>query len=200
MGGKPEPIGYLRGRPIWPIMGGSTGEETPPSGGGGTGDLVPESVAPGGKTAEAWRAEARKWEERAKRNLEEKKALQAIADTDKSELQKLNERFDEAEKRAAAADLRALRADVANAKKLSPAQANRLVGTTKEELETDADAMIADFGIKPGEGGGGTGDGKPPLRPPGSKPEENLSGGSNADGEVIEMDPRKLAKAIEGAD
>ena len=50
-----------------------------------------------------------------------------------------------AAKRAEAAEARALRHEVAAAKGLTPAQAKRLAGTTKEELEADADEILADF-------------------------------------------------------
>jgi hypothetical protein len=58
--------------------------------------------------------------------------------------------------------------EVAAAKGLSPAMAARLQGSTKEELEADADAFVEL--IKPEQAGG--------VRPPGL-PKERLSGGGD---------------------
>ena len=44
--------------------------------------------------------------------------------------------------------MRALRAEVSNAKGLTPTQAKRLVGATREELEADADELLADLGAQ----------------------------------------------------
>lgn len=62
--------------------------------------------------------------------------------------------------RAEAAEHAALRGDVAKRFGLTDAQASRLVGKTKAELEADAEALAKDFGIKvPGAGDGDGGDG-----------------------------------------
>ena len=87
------------------------------------------------------------------------KAKAAEADTSKSDLQKLTDRVTAAEKRAADAEAKQLRAEVAQAKGLTAAQAKRLTGSSKEELEADADDLLAAFGGKKdapkpeGEGG-----------------------------------------------
>lgn len=60
----------------------------------------------------------------------------------------LEERVEQIERQAREAESRALRAEVANAKGLTPTQAKRLVGTTREELEADADELIADIGAQ----------------------------------------------------
>lgn len=72
----------------------------------------------------------------------------------------LEDRVADIEKNARDAEQRATRAEVANAKGLTPTQAKRLVGTTREELEADADALLADLGaqrttgnVAPSEGG-----------------------------------------------
>lgn len=74
-----------------------------------------------------------------------RKAEQAKADADKSEA----ERRAAAEQRAQEADLRATRMEVAFTKGLTPAQAKRLVGSTREELEADADEVLKDFPVAP---------------------------------------------------
>lgn len=85
--------------------------------------------------------------ERAARKTAEKelakyrKAEQDKADADRSEAEKRAA----AEERATAAELRATRLEVAHDKGLTPAQAKRLVGTTREELEADADEILRDF-------------------------------------------------------
>lgn len=105
--------------------------------------------------------------------------LKEFEDRDKSEVDKLNERLSAAEKRALDAD----RLEVAIEKGLTKSQAKRLVGSTREELEADADELIADLG-KPSE----------PQRPaPSGKPQEQLKPGNNdPDAPVEETDVRKL--------
>lgn len=76
--------------------------------------------------------------------------LQEFEDRDKTEAQKLAERAEAAERRAAEFETSALRLEVAALKGLTPAQAKRLVGSTREELETDADELLTTF--KPTKG------------------------------------------------
>jgi hypothetical protein len=61
----------------------------------------------------------------------------------------LEDRVTAAEKRAADADLKALRLEVAMETGLSVKLAPRLAGSTKEELVADAAALVAEFGAKP---------------------------------------------------
>lgn len=68
----------------------------------------------------------------------------------KTELQKERERAEAAEKERDKASMAGWRAEVALAKGLTVTQAKRLVDTTKEELEKDADELLADLGAKPG--------------------------------------------------
>lgn len=60
----------------------------------------------------------------------------------------LEERVAQIERRAEDSEARALRAEVANAKSLTPSQAKRLVGATREELEADADELLKDIGAQ----------------------------------------------------
>ena len=84
---------------------------------------------------------------------------------------KAEQKAKDAEAKAAAAELRADRAEVAAEKGLTPAQAKRLQGSTKEELEADADEFIKDLA---------------PARPEGEEdPEED-----EATGRVV---PRNLS-------
>lgn len=63
----------------------------------------------------------------------------------KTEQERLTERLAAAEARAAEVEARALRLEVASENGLTPAQAKRLVGSTREELEADAKELLATF-------------------------------------------------------
>ncbi|MEU5950333.1 DUF4355 domain-containing protein [Micromonospora sp. NPDC047465] len=88
-------------------------------------------------------------------DYDELKSKAGEADKNKSALDKLLEKVSGLEERASKAEAAALRADVAQAKGLTPAQAKRLHGSTREELEADADELLSMF--KPAEGKGGDG-------------------------------------------
>jgi hypothetical protein len=64
----------------------------------------------------------------------------------------LEERVAEIERQANESRRRAEVAEVANAKGLTPTQAKRLVGNTREELEADADVLLADLGAQKKQG------------------------------------------------
>lgn len=100
-----------------------------------------------------WKAEARKWESRAKENLASAKAnedaarrLAEIEESQKTEAQKLQEERDKAQKDLAEERTARIRAEVANTKGIP---ANLLSGSTQEELEKSADALIAFRGEAP---------------------------------------------------
>ncbi len=67
-------------------------------------------------------------------------------DAKKSDQEKLDERAQEADRRATDAETRLLRYEVAAAKNVPLNQAHRLAGTTKEELEADADEFLKSLG------------------------------------------------------
>jgi hypothetical protein len=96
-----------------------------------------------GKKALAAERDARKAAEKELARYRKAEADQAEAD--KSEAEKRAA----AEQRAADAELRATRLEVAHEKGLTPAQAKRLVGATREELEADADEILRDFPVTP---------------------------------------------------
>lgn len=93
-----------------------------------------------------WKAEARKWESRAKENAIAAGKLTALEEAQKTEAQRLEERASTAEKLAADNASDALRARVALEKGLTAAQEKRLVGSTREELLADADELLTDLG------------------------------------------------------
>lgn len=98
---------------------------------------------------------------------ERKKVGEKFADYDdlkaKAEGAKtLEDRVAGIEQQAKDAETRALRAEVANAKGLTPTQAKRLVGSTKEELEADADELVKDIGVQAKQGNHVPREGKTP--------------------------------------
>lgn len=131
-------------------------------------DTAPQGDAPveGEKqtTEIDWKAEARKWESRAKENLASAKAnegaakrLAEIEEANKSELQKAQEALDEIRGELESTRLSAMRAEVANEHGIP---SGLLSGSTREELESHAAALIAFRGeqeperlIVPSEGG-----------------------------------------------
>lgn len=123
----------------------------------------------------------------AERRAKEAEAKLKEADDAKlSEVERLQSQVAELTKRAEGAESRADRFEVAAAKGLSLAQARRLVGSTKEELEADADEMRSELGLKDE-------DEKAPATKP--RPKEDLKlGASNEDDEVA--DPKKVADDI----
>lgn len=80
---------------------------------------------------------------RRKRLEELEKAETERQDAAKSELQKATERAEKAEAAAKAASLAVMRRDAAAKVKLPDAFADRLVGATPEELEADAQKLLA---------------------------------------------------------
>lgn len=109
-----------------------------------------------------------------------RKRLKEIEDANKSEDEKRTERLSTLEKAATEYELKAARLEVAIDKGLTAAQAKRLVGSTKEELEADADELLETFGSKRLS----------------RKPNEQLRGGSEPAKPVEDLDPRKLAGKI----
>lgn len=166
-------------------------DETPPAEPAAKVDEAPETPTPadealgeGGKKAlEAERARARDFERRLKELEPLAAKAKELEDANKSEAEKTTERLTAAEKRAEKAEGELLRLSVGLEKGLTPAQAKRLVGSTKEELEADADDLLTTF----------SGDKKAPST---RKPNERLRGGSDPEDPPGETDPRKLAAAI----
>lgn len=83
-----------------------------------------------------------------------KQRLSELEDRDKSDLEKATSRAEAAEKAAAGHELAATRLAVAFEKGLTPAQAKRLVGSSRDELEADADEVLRDFPVTASKFGG----------------------------------------------
>lgn len=118
--------------------------------------------------------------------------LKEIEDRDKSELEKERDAKTVAEKRAEEAEARALRLEVAAEKGLTLRQAKRLAGSTREELEADADELLEDLGGASGSNGNGDSGGR---KPPPGKPKEKLRPGHVPDA-TDEPDADKVAELV----
>ena len=110
-----------------------------------TEDTSPEEPKDYRAEADKWKALARKHETEAKNNRAAATKLAELEERDKSEQQRLADRAEAAEKRAAELELTTLRQEIGSAKGLTASQARRLYGTTREELEADADDLLAAF-------------------------------------------------------
>lgn len=131
-------------------------------------------------------SELRNMRARMKAAEEKAKKYDELEESKKTETEKLVEQTKSLEDRATKAEADAMRFRVALRKGLSDTQAKRLVGFTEEELESDADDLLASFGgANPSKGD-----------PPPGKPREDLRGGGDPTEEPIEMDPAKLADDI----
>lgn len=117
--------------------------ETKPAGDPPADSKPDDQLGEAGKKALAAEREQRKAAE--KELAKYRKAEAEKADADKTETEKRAA----ADARADAAELRATRLEVAHEKGLTPAQAKRLVGSTREELEADADEVLRDFPVTP---------------------------------------------------
>lgn len=141
-----------------------------------------DDLGDAGKKAIDAERKARAAAEKRAKELEAK--VKEFEDKDKSESEKATEARTKAEKERDEAVREALRLNVAFEKGLTPAQAKRLSGSTKEELEADADELLELF--KPDDG----------KKPPSTRPRERLRGGADPDEDVEETDPAKLAASI----
>lgn len=122
-----------------------TEETTKPDAATTPGEQETSSSTKPTETVEFWKEKAREQEKRAKANAEAATKLQQYEDAQKSAEERATEALTTAEKRASEAEARALRLEVASEKGLTPAQAKRLVGSTREELEADAADLLENF-------------------------------------------------------
>lgn len=97
---------------------------------------------------EKWKHLSRQNEAKAKENAEAAKKLADLEEAGKTEMERAQARVAAAEKEAAESTARLLRLEVAFEKGLTAAQAKRLQGATREELEADADEIVRDFPTK----------------------------------------------------
>ncbi len=169
---------------------GDVGSDQDPKGGADGGTQDGAGGEPDWKAeAEKWKAHSRKHEGQAKANADAARRLKEIEDANKTETQKLADEKAAAESAAKSVSGELMRLRVAMRKGLTEAQAKRLVGDTEEELEQDADDLLASFGQK-NDSGADTDPGKP------TRPRERLRSGSAPDADPEETDPRKLAASV----
>lgn len=88
-----------------------------------------------------WKAEARKWEERAKANKGAAERLAEIEEASKTEAQKLAERAEAAERALAEAQAEATRLSVIAKYAISADYHEFVVGSTEEELSAKAEKV-----------------------------------------------------------
>lgn len=159
------------------------------TGGNGSGSSTPDWASEANK----WKALARKHERDAKANADAATKWAESQEAGKTEVERATARAAAAERERDDAIARANRATVAAAKGLSMTVANRLVGATIEELEADADTLLAELGVARADDAG---DGN--NRPPSGRPQPRLipGGGRDPEQDVEETDPRKLASRI----
>lgn len=145
--------------------------------------------------AKKWKALSRKHESSAKQNAAAAAKLKEHEDAQKSKEQQAADKAAEAERRATSAEQAALRLEVALDKApegMSVAQvrklAKRLAGSSREEMESDAEDLFADF-----EPAGGSSDDDRGSR---RRPRERLRSGAAPDAEPDETDPAKLAAQV----
>jgi hypothetical protein len=139
--------------------------------------------------AEKWKTLSRKHESQAKANAEAAKRLAEIEDANKSETQKLTDKVTVAEKRAADAEAKATRYEVATELGIKPKHLKYLAGSTREEIEASAKGILEDFPETYAESDTDT-----PTKP--TRPKERLRSGAVPDEEPDETDPRKLAASV----
>ena len=154
-------------------------DETPPEGNDGHADeLSAEDLR---KALDKARQDAAKYRTKV-RELEPLAAeAQQLKDAGRTETERLTERATAAETRAAELEARSTRLEVAFEKGLTPAQAKRLVGSTREELEADADEILRDFPAQTG------------TRKPAPDPAQGRPGGKSSS--TAEL----FAAAVDGA-
>lgn len=112
----------------------------------------PVVVPPGAENPDAVKAAIQAERKKAREaNAAARDLERQLAERDAA-AQPLEDRLTAAEQRAQDADLRAIRLEVALDKGLKTRHASRLVGSTKAELEADADALLADLGVTPTPG------------------------------------------------
>lgn len=149
-----------------------------------TGDEPTEpTVDPDSGAKKALDAE-RKARREAERQLKQMAdRLKEIEDKDKSDTDKLREQVEQLKSEAQQNATKAMRAEIAAEKGLTPAQAKRLVGASREELEADADEILEAFptgGVKP---------------PPSEQPRPDLRGGTDPT-EGTDVDIRAVVDSI----
>lgn len=160
-------------------------EEAPPEPKGETPERLPDdhpvvkALAKANKEAEQARLKVKEFEDR-----------------DLSEQERLTKRSAELQDGLTKAQADAAKFEIALDKGLTKSQAKRLQGSTREELEADADELLADLGVKPDE------EEPPPPVPTGRRSKEVLTPGATPGATPPDVKPgmARLRQAYESAD
>lgn len=128
------------------------------------------------------RTEAARYRTENKALADKATKFDELENASKSDVEKLNEKATTAEQRAVAAEAKALRMEIAAEKGLTLAQSKRLSGSTREELEADADELVEMFG------------GTKNTAPPGGGVKDSLRPAGAGNELPEETDPAKLAE------
>lgn len=196
-------IGRARdGRPIWPIIGADDDPGDKPE---AKPKVDPDPSDKGDNQDDSANAELAKWKAHAQKHEklwkstglapEELPQVAALL-RQAREMEKSNRSADDRiatlETKIADAERRAVRAEIAAEKGLSPAMTKRLVGETRDELEADADELLEAFGTKAGGKNGTAADDKKDAR---RTPREQLRpGASSPDDDSDELDAKKAGE------
>lgn len=106
--------------------------------------ITPDApTEPQGKEETDWKAEARKWESRAKADHDAAKAWREYEQSQKSEHEKLAEDLANARAEASQASTTLLRYQIAAEKSIPSDALELLIGSTREELEANADKLLS---------------------------------------------------------
>lgn len=138
--------------------------------------------------------EAKKYRLDVKAKDDELAKMKAAQDSSKSEMDKVREQIDALSERAEKAEREALVTKVAQAKKLPGALASRLTGSTQEELEEDADTLIAELGLGSSDEDGDNED-DPQQGTSSGRPKEKLRPGASNDDDQ-EPDYKAIAEKV----
>lgn len=103
-------------------------------------DTAPKTLEEAIAEVSKWKAMSRKHEGTSKANADKARQFDELTEAQKTEVQKATDRAAAAEAKAAEIEARAMRAEVAAAKGIPAAL---LSGSTQEELEASADALLA---------------------------------------------------------
>jgi hypothetical protein len=134
--------------------------------------------------AEKWKALSRKHEAQAKKNAAAAKRLSEMEEASKTDFERLQGAAEAATKRAAEAESRALKYEVALSKKVPQNLMKFLVGETEEELEASAEELMEAIG---GQSGTGVASGKP---------KEKMRGGASPEDAEEEKSVNDVLAAI----
>lgn len=102
-----------------------------------------DQAAPHGETGTDWKAEARKWEARAKADYDAANKWREFELSQKSDFEKMADELSKYKAEAAAAELKAVRYEVATANGIPAEAMELLTGDTRETIQASAEKLAA---------------------------------------------------------